>query len=116
MKDLENYEREMEEENKTYEKEMRVSVDIEDIFEYVKNGKDCSFSVDEWGDVNVGEYDGNNYGIVTQWVTAYDYEECEDEQVFIDWLVSCYADELEKTVDNTTYYIKFMFRQNGRYL
>lgn len=71
---------------------MLVQVKASDIIEFVKEGEDCRLEIDRDGDYAVMSSTAAGYDdtILTQEFSAHDYEECESENEYIDWLENCY--------------------------
>lgn len=79
---------------------------LKDILEYVKNKSNCNLVIchdTEAGEIQKGKYEAyivpyNGQGInQIHSMTLYteDYEECDDEEQYIDWLTSCFDTVIE---------------------
>lgn len=76
---------------------MLVKINLEEILEFLRDGKDCKVEIDSngWSAVIPDDAAGYEDTILVQHFEAYDYEECEDEEDYIGWLKSSFADEIE---------------------
>lgn len=77
---------------------MLVKINLEEVMEFVKDGRDCKVEIDADGQAYVmaAEAAGYEDTILIQQFDAYDYEECESEAQYTEWLESCYiGEELE---------------------
>lgn len=79
---------------------------LKDILEYVKNESNCNLVIcydTEAGEIQQGKYEAyivpyNGQGvnqIHSMTLYAEDYEECDDEEQYIDWLTSCFDTTIE---------------------
>lgn len=79
---------------------------LKDILEYVKNESNCNLVIchdTESGEIQKGKYEAyivqyNGQGvnqIHSMTLYAEDYEECDDEEQYIDWLTSCFDTTIE---------------------
>lgn len=83
-----------------------VDVNLQDILDYVKNESSCNLVIchdTEAGEIQKGKYEAyivpyNGQGINqihSMTLYAEDYEECDDEEQYIDWLTSCFDTTIE---------------------
>lgn len=89
-----------------------LNVNVKDILKYVKNKSNCKLIIRnevEEGEIQKGKYEAYIIPYSGQGVNqihsmtlyAKDYEECVDEEQYIDWLTSCFdtAIEVNKSTD-----------------
>lgn len=74
-----------------------VRVDVNEILGFVRDGKDCKLEISEdaIGYILPEEAGGYDDTIHIEHFESYDYEECEDEEEYIDWLKDSFQSELE---------------------
>lgn len=83
-----------------------LDIQFDDILEYIKNGENCNLVIchyTEAGHITEGKYEayivpfqGQGYNqIYSMELYASDYEECDDEEQYIDWLTSCFDTTIE---------------------
>ena len=95
-----------------------LDININDILKYVKNGENCNLVICQYteaGQITDGKYEayivpfqgqGQNQ-IHSMELYANDYEECEDEEQYQDWLTSCFDSQIEVyKSEDTTYTFK----------
>lgn len=89
---------------------MLVKVDLKEILAFVSDGEDCKIEIDKDGDYAVlpAEAFGYQDTILKQRLDAYDYEECDNEEHYIDWLISCYDNEELEAKDGQYIEIEFV--------
>lgn len=98
-------------------KEIKVTVKLEEVLEFVREDRDCKIEIDY--DKIEKSYDayvlpieaaGFEEKINTQPVEAYDYQEFDgDEEAYIDWLTGCYDRPYEAADGEEEYSIKINF-------
>lgn len=95
-------------------KEIKVTVKIEEILEFLREERDCKIEIDY--DKNAEEYDayvlpleaaGFEDKINTQTLETYDYKEFKEEKEYIDWLIDCY----NRPYETEDYSIKIDFEK-----
>ena len=64
---------------------MTKKINLEEILEFVANGKDCKVMIDD-GQVNVYPANAQGYGDVVVDFEAYDFEECDNVEHFVEWI------------------------------
>ena len=71
---------------------MLVKVKVEEILEFVRDGEDCRLEIDKdgWHAVIRGSASGYPDTVLKQDFQAYDYEDCDNEEEYIQWLIDCY--------------------------
>ena len=76
---------------------MLVKINLDEVLEFVANGEDCKVEINQDGDAYVLPIEASGYGdtILTQYFEADDYNECEDEQEYVNWLEDGFQNELE---------------------
>lgn len=67
---------------------MLVKINLEDVLEFVEDGKDCKVEIDQDGRAYVIPQDAAGYddSILIQYFDSEDYQECENEEEYISWL------------------------------
>lgn len=100
-------------------KEIKVTVSLTEVLEFVKNEEDCKIEIDY--NKNDKTYDayvlpinaaGYERKINTQPIEAYDYKEFNgDEEAYIDWLSNCYDIQYEAENGKEEYLIKIDFEK-----
>lgn len=74
---------------------MLAKVNLKSILTYVTRGQDCKIEITKDGDCLVfpvipGEAFGYRDSILIQEFDAYDYQDCDNEENYIDWLIDCF--------------------------
>lgn len=95
-----------------------LDININDILKYVKNGENCNLVICQYteaGQITDGKYEayivpfqGQGYNqIYSMELYVNDYEECEDEEQYKNWLIGCFDEEIEVyKSEETTYTFK----------
>lgn len=98
-------------------KEIKVTVSLEEVLEFVRNEEDCKIEIDFDGNaaeayvLPIGAA-GFEDKINTQEIEAYDYQEFDgDEEAYIDWLTGCYDKPYEAEDGEEEYSIKINFEK-----
>lgn len=94
---------------------VKVLVKKDEILEFVRKGEDCKIEIDYSDGVAEAyvlpiEASGFENKISSQTIEAYDYNEFEDEEDFLDWFVGCYDMPYEVTSGEGEYLIKIDFQ------
>lgn len=71
---------------------MLVKVHMENILEFTRNGQDCKMEISADGTAYFMPINAAGYRdtILIQEYLAYDYEDCENEEQYKEWLADCY--------------------------
>ena len=71
---------------------MLVKVNAKEIMDFMKEERDCKIEIDADGKASVLPIDAAGYEdtILVQELYASDYEECESDKAYTDWLEECY--------------------------
>lgn len=87
---------------------MLVKVNVNEILEFVRDGEDCRLEIDKdgWHGVIGNSASGYPDTVLKQKFYAYDYEECENEEEYIQWLIDCYYQEHFETEDGQEFTIE----------
>lgn len=69
-------------------------VEMKEILEFMREGKDCKIQVECDGIAWVTPIDATNFGttVLTQELEAWQYEDFGDEEAYADWLTRAYYD------------------------
>ena len=87
---------------------MLVKVNVEEILDFVRNGEDCRLEIDKDGWHTVISNDASGYPdtVLKQEFYAYDYDDCENEIGYINWLMECYYESHFETEDGQSFTIE----------
>ena len=71
---------------------MLVKVNLQEIMDFMKEERDCKIEIDADGKASVLPIDAAGYDdtIAKQELYASDYEECESDEAYTEWLEGCY--------------------------
>ena len=71
---------------------VKVKVNVNEILEFVRDGEDCRLEIDKDGCHRVMMSNAAGYAdtVLTQDFLAYDYEDCDSEEEYINWIIDCY--------------------------
>ena len=64
---------------------MKKRINLEEVLGFVARGEDCKVMIDD-GQVDVYPANAQGYGEVVVELEAYDFEECDSVEEYVEWL------------------------------